>query len=378
MAPLNQQLYLPDLCALENQAAEAAATGAYVEAIDAFKRVLTADPERSTAHEMLSQCYLEIGNDCCALTSVKHALRLDPENPHYHITHARVLFNSKKLQPAVDAFKLALTFDPSSEEAAEELQEAEALLRQSEVDTREVVLNSFSGKRVLVRQRPGDEAGPATVIWEAGAVLANYLAQCVVENHTTDHPQLATGMATEIRCLLLGHRVLELGAGTGVVGLTAAALGAYVCLTDREPASLELAQQNAALNRSIIEEAQGTIEVAKLNWASCQENPLCALPWELVVGADLVYHEQQIGPLRNAIQALFNGGRDVRMLIAHKHRHTALDEGLMEMFEHLQLEVDEIPLGQHHPEFRTTSVSIYMLRSTARSSSNLPSNNDEP
>ncbi|KAK3256781.1 hypothetical protein CYMTET_34102 [Cymbomonas tetramitiformis] len=48
----------------------------------------------------------------------------------------------------------------------------------------------------------------------------------------------------------------------------------------REPASLELAQQNAALNRSIIEEAQGTIEVAKLNWASCQENPLCALPWE--------------------------------------------------------------------------------------------------
>ncbi|MGB1697843.1 MAG: methyltransferase, partial [Thermoplasmatota archaeon] len=50
-----------------------------------------------------------------------------------------------------------------------------------------------------------------------------------------------------------GVRVLEVGCGTGLVGLTAAKAGAEVTLTDANPFAVELARHNAKENEVRVE-----------------------------------------------------------------------------------------------------------------------------
>jgi predicted nicotinamide N-methyase len=61
---------------------------------------------------------------------------------------------------------------------------------------------------VGVRVGQESEGSEAVIVWDAGIVLAHFL----------EHRQEELGLAN-------GPSVLELGAGTGIVGLVAAALG---------------------------------------------------------------------------------------------------------------------------------------------------------
>eukprot|EP00756_Hemistasia_phaeocysticola_P045924 Hpha_TRINITY_DN1967_c0_g1::TRINITY_DN1967_c0_g1_i1::g.31054::m.31054 len=79
--------------------------------------------------------------------------------------------------------------------------------------------------------------------WPSALALSNALAQ---------------GECGQVR----GRRVLELGSGTGLVGLVAARLGAQVCLTDLESEELQkLAQRNVDRN-----DVGGSCEVSPLVW----------------------------------------------------------------------------------------------------------------
>ena len=64
--------------------------------------------------------------------------------------------------------------------------------------------------------------------------------------------------------------MLELGAGTALVGLTAAALGAEVTVTDKAEL-LALMQANYLLNRTRIKRACGSVTVSTLQWAEEEE-----------------------------------------------------------------------------------------------------------
>ncbi|CAG9579811.1 unnamed protein product [Danaus chrysippus] len=96
------------------------------------------------------------------------------------------------------------------------------------------------------------------VVWDASLVLAKYL-----ETMCQTKPEFLSGL-----------RVLELGSGLGVVGLTAATLGAQVTLTDL-PEALPLLRLNLSENKSKIASMGGYAIAESLVWgiATSNRNP---------------------------------------------------------------------------------------------------------
>ncbi|GLC46923.1 hypothetical protein PLESTB_001897200 [Pleodorina starrii] len=116
-----------------------------------------------------------------------------------------------------------------------------------------------------------DEAG--AVVWDAGLVLSYYLAH-----------QHSQG-----RSLVSGRTCLELGSGTGVVGLTAAKLGAtHVYLSDL-PHLVPYIRENIQLNG-----LGATCSALPLEWSNWQHldmarSSVLRRPPEVILAADVVY-----------------------------------------------------------------------------------------
>jgi hypothetical protein len=78
------------------------------------------------------------------------------------------------------------------------------------------------GRTVVVHERPNTGLGTGLTVWDGAVVLAKYLEHALTGT-------VAGAGAGQLR----GAKVVEVGAGTGLVGLAAAALGAReVWLTD--------------------------------------------------------------------------------------------------------------------------------------------------
>jgi predicted nicotinamide N-methyase len=89
-----------------------------------------------------------------------------------------------------------------------------------------------------------------------------------------------------------GLRVLELGCGLGLPALAAAMCGGEVLATDWAEDAIELLRQNAERNGVFL-------RVARVRWSE-PEPLLRAAPWDLVLGADLLYearNAEQLGEL---------------------------------------------------------------------------------
>ncbi|CAE8584305.1 unnamed protein product [Polarella glacialis] len=87
-------------------------------------------------------------------------------------------------------------------------------------------------------------------------------------------------------------RMLEIGGGTGAVGLVCAALGADVLITERD-ALLGQINTNIELNRERFSSAGGLARALPLDWKSDAHlqdlRPLADPPFDLLIGSDLIY-----------------------------------------------------------------------------------------
>jgi predicted nicotinamide N-methyase len=123
---------------------------------------------------------------------------------------------------------------------------------------------------------------------------------------------------------LAGLRVLELGCGLGVPSIVAALGGAQVLATDWAPEALEVAAANAARNRA-------DVETALVSWGD-SERLIGAGPWDLVLGADLLYERRNVDQLLELLPRL---GAEV--LLAEPGRPPAA-----RFFDEVELEVTEL------------------------------------
>lgn len=116
-----------------------------------------------------------------------------------------------------------------------------------------------------------------------------------------------------------GRRVLELGAGTGLPGIVAAALGAKVVQTDKEEVALELCRHNGRRNN-----ASG-IEVRSVDWTEWND----PVRYDWIVGSDILY----AGPLHPHLRRIFeeNLAPGGRLLLSDPFRAVSLP--LLEQME---------------------------------------------
>ena len=96
-------------------------------------------------------------------------------------------------------------------------------------------------------------------------------------------------------------RVLELGCGSGLVGIAALACGLDVTFSDYVPLAVDLALENAARNG--FPNAKGLV----LDWRAVDQTTCERFP--LILAADVTYDRSNIDPLLNVLdQMLAPGG----------------------------------------------------------------------
>jgi predicted nicotinamide N-methyase len=100
----------------------------------------------------------------------------------------------------------------------------------------------------------------------------------------------AIALAQEVARLELdGLRVLELGCGLGLPSIVAALGGAQVLATDWSPDAIDVAARNAEWNGA-------ELETALASWGAPSAF-VAAAPWDLVLGAELLYERRNVEQL---------------------------------------------------------------------------------
>jgi len=173
--------------------------------------------------------------------------------------------------------------------------------------------------------------GTGNLIWTAGVRLSQHL----VKNRGGE---------------LKGARVLDLGSGTGIVGITAACLGAHVMLTDMRDVLPQI-YDNVQANKELIEAAGGSATVSELDWTEPDDEVLDQ-DYEWVFGSDVTYCEEMLAPLAKLMRQLVLTGESSVIKLAHMHRNKELDKAMREAFHDEGLQLRPV-------DVRTTGTTVY-------------------
>ncbi len=189
-----------------------------------------------------------------------------------------------------------------------------------------------AGTPLFIHQEGGQGRGTAWAVWDAAVVCALWLdtpqaRRALIEaGLPCDALTDASGVASDAAAAP-PHRsgatelhVVELGAGTGLAGLAAAAAlpGSLVTLTDL-PDALPALARNVAANSAL----KDRVRVVPYDWTQ----PCPVQRADVVVAADCVWLRDLVAPFVAALDAACAAPRGV-VLLVHQTRSSAVDEAL--------------------------------------------------
>jgi len=159
----------------------------------------------------------------------------------------------------------------------------------------------------------GHEAGSETVrggyVWIATRLTAALAVNWLTANSARD------------------PAVLELGAGTGVVGLFAAQVTrGPVYLSDGNPAMLQLLKLNTALNTGPRVHPALHVWGQGIELPDSRDDAKQVIPhtFELIVASDVLYTDEDVTPLWASIDRYLARSTGAAFLIGHQERHTVV------------------------------------------------------
>ena len=192
-----------------------------------------------------------------------------------------------------------------------------------------------------------DGSCTASTVWDAGIVLAAH-AFCVFSALSTEQPVA---------------RCLDLGSGTGIVGIAVAASGhfAETILTDL-PSVVPLLERNASGNASFIPQ-NARVRALALRWDDRSELGYMAAqgPFDYIFGGDLLYRPQVVEPLLTALKVLVS--KRTTLLLASSLQHSPETISLFtEAAKHAGFSVEYLESSAHSEALTSPEVKLLRLR----------------
>ncbi|EEF42804.1 conserved hypothetical protein [Ricinus communis] len=199
------------------------------------------------------------------------------------------------------------------------------------------------GHSLSILQSPSSLGKPGvtgSVMWDSGVILGKFL------EHAVDSKML----------ILQGKKIVELGAGCGLVGCIAAFLGAQVTLTDL-PDRLRLLRKNIEANLTH-GNVRGSAVVKELIWGDEPESDLIELLPDYILGSDIVYSEGAVVDLLDTLTQL--SGTQTTIFLAGELRNDAILEYFLEAAMK-DFVIGRVEQSQWHPDYSSHRVVLYVL-----------------
>jgi predicted nicotinamide N-methyase len=166
---------------------------------------------------------------------------------------------------------------------------------------------------------------PNGVLWDSARVLSRYLVK-----------RNLSGLSTDLT-FDASPKIVELGAGTGVVALACSALGAITTITDRPTdCSCNVQVEGAQANSSELLDLIGhNIQLNKLGEKSSvlpltwgdeaqMERTMQQGPFRYIVGSDLFYTKEAIEPLVETINRMSSD--DTELVFSYQERQDSAQD----------------------------------------------------
>ena len=231
-----------------------------------------------------------------------------------------------------------------------------------------------------------EDGGPALThtaktglsIWDGSVVLAKYLehkdgATTAVAAEASlsqplpppPPPSITAVARGDTNDCVRGLHVLEVGAGTGLVGIAAGLLSAReVTITDL-PFLLPRMRANVARNAAALKHAgcAGGVRALALDWTAAVPADVAALlpGVRLVLASDVVWVDELLEPLASTLRVLMRAAAPgAAVLLSYQERSRATTARLFGLLRE-SFVVEEVPREEHHPHFRTHAIQIFRL-----------------
>jgi len=189
------------------------------------------------------------------------------------------------------------------------------------------------GKKFVFHQEVVKTLGSVGLtVWDSSIVLAKYME--VLENKTPGFFE--------------DKRVIELGAGCGLVGLVLGKQLALVTLTDL-PSIVPFLEKNINLNG-----CSSNVVARSLIWGEIALNE----EFDYIVASDCLWVHYLVEPFVKQLEQLATSKTII--FIAHEERAKRTEDYFFQLVGQ-QFQVEDVPLEKMHPVYRDRSIHIFKL-----------------
>lgn len=209
----------------------------------------------------------------------------------------------------------------------------------------------ISNERIFIHEEGGMGRGTAWSVWDGGMVVAKYLERLCLTKHNgspaVDFSSAAAGgNRIDPNIHLSFSSILELGSGTGLAGIAAAATfqNTRVMLTDLDIA-LPALRHNVSLNRQAIGDR---VSVKECDWENPSEDFL-KCPYDCIIAADCVWLEHLVKPFVSTMRKVLDYNPMATGLLAYQSRTKRVDTLLFSQFLEAGIRAEKAPLLPGEP-----------------------------